>query len=166
MLITADFSDRLLQINPSILSLSEASADVAICKKRKIKKKTDESLNSFNFYHTFFACFFRNSQFTLFGFILRLKVVINFENYVWPIRNVSKLYDLIQENISEKFDYQILTWMKENLGGKDQIVKFIYSEKASKFCEISTNYLTGSTWGKLVEISQNFMAFSEYMNFN
>ena len=25
------------------------------------------------------------------------------------------------------------------------IVKFIYSEKATKFCEISTNYLTGST---------------------
>ena len=24
-------------------------------------------------------------------------------------------------------------------------VKFIYSEKATKFCEISTNYLTGST---------------------
>ena len=25
-------------------------------------------------------------------------------------------------------------------------LKFIYSEKATKFCEISTNYLTGSTW--------------------
>ena len=25
------------------------------------------------------------------------------------------------------------------------LVKFIYSEKATKFCEISTNYLTGST---------------------
>ena len=24
-------------------------------------------------------------------------------------------------------------------------LKFIYSEKATKFCEISTNYLTGST---------------------
>ena len=27
-------------------------------------------------------------------------------------------------------------------------VKFIYSEKATKFCEISTNYLTGSAWDK------------------
>ena len=25
------------------------------------------------------------------------------------------------------------------------LLKFIYSEKATKFCEISTNYLTGST---------------------
>jgi hypothetical protein len=42
-------------------------------------------------------------------------------------------------------------------------LKFIYSEKAIKFCEISTNYLTCSTHR---EISQNFVAFSEYMNFS
>ena len=40
-------------------------------------------------------------------------------------------------------------------------LKFIYSEKATKFCEISTEDLTGTT----VDISQNFVAFSEYMNF-
>ena len=46
-------------------------------------------------------------------------------------------------------------------------VKFKYSEKNTKFCEISTNYLTGCTYDKwLVEIAQNFAAFSEYMNFN
>ena len=28
------------------------------------------------------------------------------------------------------------------------VLKFIYSEKATKFCEISTNYLTGSTQDK------------------
>ena len=46
-------------------------------------------------------------------------------------------------------------------------VKFIYSERATKFCEISTNYFTGSTYiGQIiVEILQNFVAFSEYMNF-
>ena len=45
-------------------------------------------------------------------------------------------------------------------------VKFIYSEKATKFCEISTLLLTGTTQDKSkVEISQNFVAFSEYMNF-
>ena len=45
-------------------------------------------------------------------------------------------------------------------------LKFIYSEKATKCCEISTNYLTVSTYDKwLVEVSQNFVAFSEYMNF-
>ena len=46
------------------------------------------------------------------------------------------------------------------------ILKFIYSEKARKFFEISTLLLTGTTQDKSkVEISQNFVAFSEYMNF-
>ena len=46
------------------------------------------------------------------------------------------------------------------------VVKFIYSEKATKFCKIFTLLLTGTTYDKSkVKISQNFMAFSEYMNF-
>ena len=46
------------------------------------------------------------------------------------------------------------------------VVKFIYSEKATKFCEIFTNYLSYVLpVKKLLEISQNFVAFSEYMNF-
>ena len=45
------------------------------------------------------------------------------------------------------------------------MIKFIYSEKATKFCEISTNYLSYVLSVKnKVEISQNFVAFSEYMN--
>ena len=46
---------------------------------------------------------------------------------------------------------------------KDEIakVKFIYSEKAKKICEISTVDLTVTT----VMISQNFVAISEYKNF-
>ena len=46
-------------------------------------------------------------------------------------------------------------------------VKFKYFEKATKFCEISTFLLSYvvSVRSK-VEISQNFVAFSEYMNFN
>ena len=36
-----------------------------------------------------------------------------------------------------------------------------------KFCEIFTLLLTSTTWDKSnVKISQNFVAFSEYMNFN
>ena len=46
-------------------------------------------------------------------------------------------------------------------------LKFIYSEKAAKFCEIFPLLLstvhTDKSKGK---ISQNFVAFSEYMNFN
>ena len=46
------------------------------------------------------------------------------------------------------------------------IIKFIYSEKATKFCEISTLNLTAlHTVKSKVEISQNFVGFSEYMNF-
>ena len=45
-------------------------------------------------------------------------------------------------------------------------VKFIYSEKATKFSEISTLLLTTvHTVKSKVEISQNFVVFSEYMNF-
>ena len=45
-------------------------------------------------------------------------------------------------------------------------VKFIHSEKATKFCEIFTLLLTGTTLDKSkVKISQNCVAFSEYMNF-
>ena len=45
-------------------------------------------------------------------------------------------------------------------------LKFIYSEKATKFCEISTLLLSYVVPVKSkVEILQNFVAFSEYMNF-
>ena len=47
------------------------------------------------------------------------------------------------------------------------LLKFVYSEKATKFCEISTLILSYVVPVKSkVEISQNFVAFSEYMNFN
>ena len=43
-------------------------------------------------------------------------------------------------------------------------VKFIYFEKATKFCKIFTLLLTGTTQDKSkVNISQNFVAFSEYI---
>ena len=46
------------------------------------------------------------------------------------------------------------------------VVKLIYSEKATKFCEISTLLLSYAVPVKSnVEILQNFVAFSEYMNF-
>ena len=45
-------------------------------------------------------------------------------------------------------------------------LKFIYSEKATKFCKISTLLLTGCTVVKSkVEISQSFVSFLEYRNF-
>ena len=47
------------------------------------------------------------------------------------------------------------------------IVKFIYSEKATKFCEICTLFLSVCTADKSkVKISQNLVAFKECTNFN
>ena len=46
------------------------------------------------------------------------------------------------------------------------LVKFIYSEKATKLCEIFTLLLSYVVPVKSeVKISQKFVAFSEYMNF-
>jgi len=46
------------------------------------------------------------------------------------------------------------------------VVKFIYSEKATKFCEIFPLLLTVCTVVKSKgKILQNFVAFSEYINF-
>ena len=46
------------------------------------------------------------------------------------------------------------------------MLKFIYSEKATKFCEIFPILLTVCTLVKSKgKISQNSVAFSEYMNF-
>ena len=46
-------------------------------------------------------------------------------------------------------------------------VKYVYSEKATKFCEISTLLLsTVHTDKSKMDISQNFVAFSECMNFS
>ena len=54
-------------------------------------------------------------------------------------------------------------FMKKKSNG----VKFIYSEKATKFCEIFTLLLPYVVPVKSkVNISQTFVAFSEYMNFS
>ena len=46
-------------------------------------------------------------------------------------------------------------------------VKFIYSEKITKFCKLSTVDLSYVVPVKsTADILQKFMAFSEYMNFN
>ena len=46
-------------------------------------------------------------------------------------------------------------------------LKFIYSEKATKFCKIFTLLLSCVVPVKSkANISQNFVVFSEYMNFN
>ena len=49
----------------------------------------------------------------------------------------------------------------------NSLLKFIYSEKATNFCKISTVNLSYVVMVKFkMEISQNFVAFSECINFN
>ena len=56
------------------------------------------------------------------------------------------------------------TW--KNSQTASPLVKFVYSEKATKFCEIFPLLLsTVHTDKSKVKILQNFAAFSEYMNF-
>ena len=56
--------------------------------------------------------------------------------------------------------------LQKDIGHIVNVLKFIYSEKATKFCEIFpllfTAVLTVKSKGKIL---QNFVAFSEYMNF-
>ena len=55
--------------------------------------------------------------------------------------------------------------VKTNFCGLFSKLKFIYSEKATKFCEIFTLLLSYVVSVKsTVKILQNFWAFSEYMN--
>ena len=63
--------------------------------------------------------------------------------------------------LSIYFTFLFLFWSK-NL----YLLKFIYSEKATKFCEISTVDLSYVLSVKsAVEILQNFASFSGYLNF-
>ena len=57
-------------------------------------------------------------------------------------------------------------WVISIVLGQIILLKFIYSEKATKFCKIFTLLLSSVAPVKSkVKILQNFEAFSEYMNF-
>ena len=85
-------------------------------------------------------------------------MLYDFDNRVFSLRNHEsslKIYDSLT-NVDVCICRTVLC-----------SVKFIYSEKATKFCEIFPLLLTTvhsvKSKGK---ISQNFAAFSEYMNFD
>ena len=73
--------------------------------------------------------------------------------------------DLYQDPTNVLVDTQIHA-LKRKSGVIAIQVKFIYSEKATKFCEIFLLLLTTvHTVKSKGKISQNFVAFSECMNF-
>ena len=56
------------------------------------------------------------------------------------------------------------SWLDDDDGGDD--LKFIYSEKATKFCEMfSLLFFYVVQVKSKLKILQNFLAFSEYLNF-
>ena len=81
-------------------------------------------------------------------------------------RLVSRLFcpiDFIWTSKASVSSVEKVQWSSE---GEPWVVKFIYSEKATKFCKISTLLLPYVVPVKVrLEILQNLVAFSEYMNF-
>ena len=93
-----------------------------------------------------------------------------FHNYILPKSFCKVIYS---KNYKNSYDFFFTFAALWQIGSSGQhyffeilltVVKFIYSEKATKFCEIFTLLLTGTTKDKgKVKISQNFVAFTEYM---
>jgi hypothetical protein len=82
-----------------------------------------------------------------------------------PAKSVKKMLAPVNEETLSSISTESIAASKL-IGGITPTVKFIYSEKAAKFCEIFTLLLSYVVPVKnKVKISQNFVAFSEYMNF-
>ena len=105
---------------------------------------------------------------------LGLKFQVKFHNFFDPIINCIEWENLtwLKTNFSELKRPKILNFksISRNFANKFQTctlpLKFIYSEKATTFCEISTIDLSYIVPVKsMVEISQNIEAVSEHINF-
>ena len=89
----------------------------------------------------------------------------NFYDKVWSFW--TKLWNTWQEFfIFVQQPMRYFCFLNQWKYDQNMYIKFVYSEKATKFCEISPLLLsTVHTDKSKGEISQNFVAFSEYMNF-
>ena len=95
------------------------------------------------------------------SFLMQIFYVSNYAKY---FINISWSESTFRKYFSRMWPMQITDFIVVSLPVLG--LKFIYSEKATKFCEISTNYLSYVVPVKyLVEISKKFVAFTEYMNF-
>ena len=83
------------------------------------------------------------------------------------VSNFSLLISLLlTEHFSKKKPAIIYILSYKSKTFQLSLLQLIYSEKATIFCKISTADLSYVlTVKSTVEISQNFVAFSEYMNF-
>ena len=86
--------------------------------------------------------------------------------FIFTVLKYSQAPPLCKRNRLQSNNYWFTLISHVKMHSNLMYVKFIYSEKTTKFCEISTLLLTGTTQDKSkVEISQNFLAFSENINF-
>ena len=110
---------------------------------------------SINYFNKFFLC--------------RKKIIIiqkYVKSHAWFSRNIPVLtiQHLKKTNKSKWYHDLCCSWMEQM--SPRFYVKLIYSKKTTKFCEISNLHLSVFTVDKSkVEISQNFVASSEYTNF-
>ena len=91
---------------------------------------------------------------------VKKKITFEIKTILRKLLNVFKFLN------DRKIESQNKTPLKKDWSIVFLSLKFIYSEKATKFFEISTLLLTTvHTVKSKVKISQNFEAFSKYMNF-
>ena len=100
---------------------------------------------------------------------VKMKNLENGTEFIWPKEKfLNRLY-LMKEmynNYEDEDDWDLPEEKDPFQARNYRKLKFIYSEKATKFCEIFTLLLSYVVPVKSkVKISQNFVAFSEYINF-
>ena len=91
------------------------------------------------------------------------KINQTWNTYIWLFVKVTKYIYFILFFREPKFsvDVEIIDAIQKIYW----LLKFIYSQKATQFCKISTVDLTVTIQDKsMVVISRKFVAFSEYMN--
>ena len=87
---------------------------------------------------------------------------------VWWETFTAKTWRLLREALVVSSIEQKRAWQAYELyhAPRHSLLKFIYFEKATNFCKISTADLSYViTVKSMMEISQNFVTFSEFMNF-
>ena len=143
-------------------------------------------IEAFPQYYIFFAKYSQTFYYVSAHILLKLsrKVVYRywqtfaksgFPTWVGPSENIyfrvlllppSFVTDKVQNNEHYDISYVLIRTLSGLCQALDMLLKFIYSEKATKFSEISTVNLSYVVTVKhTVEVSQNIVAFSEYMNF-
>jgi hypothetical protein len=82
------------------------------------------------------------------------------------LQTISQVISYEETSFRRDRNVRLKNWISVQHFHEKCHLKFVYSEKATKFCEISTLLLFVWTADKSkVESSQNFVAFSEYTNF-